>query len=324
MARLTPEIDVNLNLPIIKQLELKNIFTVLDFLEEDADRLCTITGLVYKNIIEIRRQILSKFSAKSNNGLECYKKMLVMTAKINTGIKKLDDLLEGGMLTGNIYEICGLSGIGKTQLCFTIASHVTTNLKQPVYYVDTKHDFSSQRILQIMRTHHFNDMEIQAAMENLKVTRVNDIYEMITFLHSLGSMLENMPCRLIIVDSITALFTPFLNEQRNDGLGLLNHVAATMKRISVTYQTVFVTVNLATSFIDNDDLDGQQTADVCWYGDIRPKLGKAWMHMPASRLLMHRESSMPDHERIVTLIKSTDLQLAKKCVLKVTSSGLEG
>ncbi|RZF34390.1 hypothetical protein LSTR_LSTR008929 [Laodelphax striatellus] len=322
MARLIPEINSNLNLNIIKQLELKNINTVLDFLEEDPDRLCTITGLVYKNIIEIRRQILAKFSAKSKNGLECYSKMLIMTAKINTGIKKLDDLLEGGLLTGNIYEICGLTGIGKTQLCFTIASHVTSNLKQPVYYVDTKHDFSSQRILEIMRTNHLNDMEIQTAMENIKVIRVKDIYEMTTFLHSLGSMLENMPCRLIIVDSITALFTPFLNEQRNDGLGLMNHVAATMKNISMTYQTVFVTVNLATSFIDNDDMDAQ-TADVCWYGDIRPKMGKAWMHMPSNRLLMHRPPNGPDDQIDVTLIKSTDLPLTKKCLLKITSGGME-
>lgn len=65
--------------------------------------------------------------------------------------------MEGGILTGNICELCGLSGDGKTQICFSIATHTTVYLKQTIYYIDTKGDFSAIRIKNMMKSLYCND-----------------------------------------------------------------------------------------------------------------------------------------------------------------------
>lgn len=62
----------------------------------------------------------------------------------------MDVLLKGGLLTGNVFEICGSSGDGKTQLCFTITANITNHLKQIVHYIDTKGDFSANRLSEIL------------------------------------------------------------------------------------------------------------------------------------------------------------------------------
>lgn len=59
-------------------------------------------------------------------------------------------MLEGGLQTGNVYEICGLPSNGKTQFCITITKNVSQRLQQYVYYIDTKRDFSGRKILKML------------------------------------------------------------------------------------------------------------------------------------------------------------------------------
>lgn len=55
----------------------------------------------------------------------------------------MDTLLGGGLLTGNIYEVCGLPGSGKTYFCLTLLKNTISKLSDKIYYLDTKHDFSA-------------------------------------------------------------------------------------------------------------------------------------------------------------------------------------
>jgi RecA/RadA recombinase len=75
----------------------------------------------------------------------------------------VDAVIEGGFLTGKIYEVCGPSGSGKTQLCLTISTHVAHDFKQHVHYIDTKTDFSGKRVQEILQTKGYHDevMNIQ-------------------------------------------------------------------------------------------------------------------------------------------------------------------
>jgi RecA/RadA recombinase len=60
-------------------------------------------------------------------------------------------------MTGELLEVCGLSGSGKTQFCLTIAASVTVKLKQKVYYIDCKNDFSGTRMQSILETYGLKD-----------------------------------------------------------------------------------------------------------------------------------------------------------------------
>ncbi|XP_075218146.1 rad51 recombinase D [Lycorma delicatula] len=327
MARLSQHVS-NLNESILKLLEKKNIFTVLDFLEEDPDKMCNLSGLSFKDVIDIRRKLISKCAVKPDTGLDVYSNMLLKAAKISTGIECLDEILEGGILTGNICEVCGLSGEGKTQICFTVICNIILNLKQIVYFVDTKHDFSATYIQSMIKAQHYNDMEIQSAMEKIKVTKLNDIYQLINFLHELETVLVDNPCRIIIIDSLPVLFAPFINANNNDGLGLINHIATTMKYISTKFQVVFLVVNIAMmSFDMSDDVEiqtrsGNNSSEISFMGDLKPGLGKVWHHVPSYRLLIKKDSSLPSSQRVIVLVKSTDLPSGKSCVVEITDKGV--
>ena len=66
-------------------------------------------------------------------------------------------MLEGGFLTGKIYEICGVSASGKTQLCLTISTNVAHDFKQQLHYIDTKRDFSGKRIQGMLEAKNYHD-----------------------------------------------------------------------------------------------------------------------------------------------------------------------
>lgn len=54
-------------------------------------------------------------------------------------------------------------------------------------------------------------------MEKIKVIKLNDIYQFITFLHDLETLLVDKPCRIIIIDSLPVLFAPFISSNNSDG-----------------------------------------------------------------------------------------------------------
>jgi RecA/RadA recombinase len=64
-----------------------------------------------------------------------------------TGIDGLDEMLD--FIPGKIYEFCGLSATGKTQICNSIAINMAERGCE-ILYIDTKNDFSAQRICNIL------------------------------------------------------------------------------------------------------------------------------------------------------------------------------
>ena len=83
--------------------------------------------------------------------LELYQKHVRTECIIKTG-SALDNLLPGGFKTGSVYEVYGLPGVGKSQLCMTLAVSCALEFKgKSVLYIDTKNDLSAERILEILQ-----------------------------------------------------------------------------------------------------------------------------------------------------------------------------
>lgn len=62
----------------------------------------------------------------------------------------MDQLLNGGLLSGNIYDVCGTYASGKTQLHTKIVINWAINHDFETLVVDTKGDFSGERINRIL------------------------------------------------------------------------------------------------------------------------------------------------------------------------------
>lgn len=70
--------------------------------------------------------------------------------RLSTGSDSLDQLLYGGIETHAITEFYGFSGVGKTQLCYTLSViAAAAEGKSKVLYMDTEHKFRPERILSI-------------------------------------------------------------------------------------------------------------------------------------------------------------------------------
>ncbi|XP_018332413.1 DNA repair protein RAD51 homolog 4-like isoform X1 [Agrilus planipennis] len=149
MLRLCEDIHELFSKEVSESLFSVNIVTINDFLKVDIKKITASSGLSYKDVICLKKQIANKYAAVTRNGLKYYKEILTKSAIISSGIKSLDILLDGGFLTGQLYEICGLPASGKTQLCLTIAKHTATSFKK-VYYLDSKMDFTGRRLKEML------------------------------------------------------------------------------------------------------------------------------------------------------------------------------
>eukprot|EP01065_Artemidia_motanka_P039643 TRINITY_DN4870_c0_g1_i1.p1 TRINITY_DN4870_c0_g1~~TRINITY_DN4870_c0_g1_i1.p1 ORF type:complete len:287 (+),score=59.13 TRINITY_DN4870_c0_g1_i1:280-1140(+) len=141
------------------------------------------------------------------SGVECLTKRQDVT-KITTGCKAFDELLGGGVETMSITEAFGEFRTGKTQLAHTLC--VTTQLPRnlgggngKVAFVDTEGTFRPERIRPIAERF---GLDASATLENILVARAYTHEHQATLLGSLGAKMVDDQFKLIIVDSITALF----------------------------------------------------------------------------------------------------------------------
>lgn len=88
MQKLTHVEGTALTDPVIKMLFQSRIITILDFLQEDVEKLSNICKLSIPQILEARNQILTKFSAPVINGSCFIDKIRKGTISIKSGVKK--------------------------------------------------------------------------------------------------------------------------------------------------------------------------------------------------------------------------------------------
>ena len=100
---------------------------------------------------------------------------------ISTGIKKLNQLLDGGIKNGIITDIFGADGTGKTQLVMQICIH-SLQKGGHVFFHDTTGEFRPERMLQIIKTNQLDPK----LLDNVKVGRVTNTSEQIQYLSKIN------------------------------------------------------------------------------------------------------------------------------------------
>ena len=117
---------------------------------------------------------------------------------IETGFKKLDQSLGGGIKEGLITDIYGQTATGKTQLTFQICLNALKSGKE-ILFQDTTGGFRPERILEMMKAQQMDP----ALLDKIKVGRITNTSQQIKYL--LKIPIKNFS--LIIIDSVTDLFS---------------------------------------------------------------------------------------------------------------------
>jgi len=134
----------NAQIRTVEQLALCDLSTVSSQTGVSYDLLSSIVDSVFSMLADCIGTIAPKRA-----DFYCRFQFLERTLLISSGYTSLDDLLGGGIFTGQLTEIFGPSSSGKTQLCFSIvANAITAYGDMSVIYVDNSNSFSSRRIVE--------------------------------------------------------------------------------------------------------------------------------------------------------------------------------
>ncbi|KAF3840595.1 hypothetical protein F7725_006457 [Dissostichus mawsoni] len=156
---------------------------------------------------DIKTVLLAQHAAFPVSGSDLYEELL-------------DKLLDSGLFTGEITELSGGPGSGKSQVCFGVAVHVSLHLKQSVIFIDTTGGLTASRLLQMMQTESSNTEE-QACAGSVKA---------------------------VIVDSVSAVISPLLGGKQNEGMSLMIQVAGALKTMAKDFNVAALPCHIKAEF----------------------------------------------------------------------------
>ena len=117
---------------------------------------------------------------------------------IETGLKKLDQLLGGGIKEGLITDISGQNSTGKSQLAYQICINVLKNGKE-ILFQDTTGEFRPERIMEMLNIRKLDSL----LLDKIKVWRITNSVQQLKYL----SKINKNNFSLIIIDNVTDLFS---------------------------------------------------------------------------------------------------------------------
>uniref|UniRef100_A0ABI0NYU6 RAD51 paralog D n=1 Tax=Bos taurus TaxID=9913 RepID=A0ABI0NYU6_BOVIN len=200
---------------MVQLLQSRGIKTVVDLVCADLEEVAQKCGLSYKALVALRRVLLAQFSAFPFNGADLYEELKTSTAILSTGIGSLDKLLDAGLYTGEVTEIVGAPGSGKTQ----------AGALQRIQVVRAFDIFQMLDVLQDLRG--AVSQQVSSSSGTLKV---------------------------VVVDSVAAVVAPLLGGQQREGLALMMQLARELKTLARDLSVAVLVTNHMTRDRDSGQL----------------------------------------------------------------------
>ncbi|XP_037036781.1 DNA repair protein RAD51 homolog 4 isoform X2 [Bradysia coprophila] len=304
---LHPSMNKFLTERIISLLNKNDIFTISDFVKEDLYKLTQITKLDREAITKVKDNFVRLLSPHKGFGFQ--------KEVIRTGIDSFDDLLGGGLKSGNLYDICGLSGTGKTLICNIIAVHFAEQYKYGTLYVDAKNDFSGQRIYNMLNARQCSDAECGVIMNSIRCESIYDVRQFLKILLDLPDYLDkHKDVKCLIVDSLPSLWLPLMDV---NGVHLLSKATNLMHKIAFTHDIIFLLINIVTRRTETEsNFERFKTT-------TNVALGSYWRTVPRQRILLERTDlpkTQSTGQRTVKILKGEGK--GKTCIVNITNKGV--
>ena len=105
-----------LSLTLLRCTDRPCVNAVLDFVSEPAELLSKRAELSFQDVQSIRESLLCQFSDYPLSGRPALEEERAGHEVFTTGCSSLDRLLGGGVVTGQLTELCGPPASGKTQV----------------------------------------------------------------------------------------------------------------------------------------------------------------------------------------------------------------
>ncbi|XP_039103236.1 DNA repair protein RAD51 homolog 3 isoform X1 [Hyaena hyaena] len=312
--------------------------TAEELLEVKPSELSKEVGISKEEALEtlqiIRRECLtnkSRYAAAAESGKKCTALELLeqehTQSFIITFCSALDNILGGGIPLTKTTEICGVPGVGKTQLCMQLAVDVQIpecfgGVEGEAVFIDTEGSFMVERVVDLataciqhlhliagthMGEEHpkaLEDFTLENILSHIYYFRCRDYTELLAQVYLLPDFLsEHSKVRLVIVDGIAF---PFRHDLDDLSLRtrLLNGLAQQMISLANNYRLAVLLTNQMTTKIDRNQ------------ALLVPALGESWGHAATIRLIFHWDQK----QRLATLCKSPT-QKESTVLFQITPQG---
>eukprot|EP01095_Lingulamoeba_sp_RSL-Kostka_P010308 TRINITY_DN368_c1_g2_i1.p1 TRINITY_DN368_c1_g2~~TRINITY_DN368_c1_g2_i1.p1 ORF type:complete len:360 (-),score=81.54 TRINITY_DN368_c1_g2_i1:77-1156(-) len=143
---------------ILMKLDEHDIKTVEELLLTKPSFIASKTEVKLNVIEKIITELEQLFSAQPKTALQVYNHIIDNNINfLSIGSEEMDkELLFGGMKIGQLIELVGNTGSGKTQICLNCALQTLVNNEEAnVIYIDTGNSFSSSRIVEMFNSQNF-------------------------------------------------------------------------------------------------------------------------------------------------------------------------
>eukprot|EP00949_MAST-11_sp_MAST-11-sp1_P002849 g2849.t1 len=297
---------------VLKRLNACGYRSVRDVSEKRAQTLSRQLHITHEaaiGVIDCAKQELRASAASVKEGKTALEmlRMEKSVGSITSLCSAVDGLFQGraGIPLGQMTEICGVPGIGKTQwaqqLCVNAGIPAEAGgLGAGSVYIDTEGSLMVHR-LQTIAEHADNSFrdrnELHSALENIHVYRVHDYSELLSVVNVLPEFLESCEkkkkkkkIRLVVVDSIAFHFRHEISDMAKRAR-ILSQLAQDLNRLANERGVAILIVNQVTTKFSSQN------------GILVPALGESWSHAATNRV----ELFWKGHMRMARLSKSPSM-----------------
>lgn len=122
---------------------------------------------------------------------------------ISTNCSEIDNLLGGGVRTGELTGVSGPYGVGKTELVFTLALNTVRKLSAGAWIIDSEGTTSAQRLLQMAEA---RNMPLDVVRKGVTYTRTIGTADLIATIEEGHRMIADHHIKFIGVDTLVNPF----------------------------------------------------------------------------------------------------------------------
>ena len=262
-----------------------------------------------REVIKAARSSMALDFIRADELLEMRKNV----SRLTTGSRNLDSLLGGGLETQTITEFFGEYGSGKSQMCHQLCVNVQLppergGLNGAALYIDTENTFRTERIAQMAR--HLG-LDIREVVKNIIYAEAYTSDHQMFLLENADKVIKENNVRLIVVDSLTALFrSEYLGrEMLAERQQKLNKHMHKLIRLARAFNAVAVVTNQVMS-----------KPDVFFGNAIYPVGGHIVAHTSHTRIYLRKAPR--GSIRIARLVSSPYLPEGET-TLRITENGIE-
>jgi len=183
---------------------------------------------------------------------------------IETGLKKLDQFLGGGIKEGLITDISGQSSTGKTQLAFQICINALKNGKE-ILFQDTTGEFRPERLVEMLKIRKLDPI----LLDKIKVGRITNSIQQLEYL----SKITANDFSLIVIDNATDLFSFEYSKKEQSfekHLAFMKYMQ-NLASIALNTKIPIVVTNIVRSFNEHEEENLEKSIGMFTHIKIRLK-----------------------------------------------------